>query len=72
MLATLSLGMNGIGETANSFRSAQLVTMCTSAAMEEPIEPSGAAGPIVRCDLPHSAESWVFSSTSGVFAKPSR
>jgi len=53
MLATLSLGMNAIGGAADPFRSGHLVTMCTSVAMEEAIEPSGAAGPIVRCDMQH-------------------
>ena len=57
MLATLSLGMNAIGGAADPFRSGHLVTMCTSVAMEEPIEPLGAAGPIVRCDVQHAESS---------------
>jgi hypothetical protein len=57
MLATLSLGMKPVGGTADPFRSGHLVTMCTSVAMEELIKPSGAAGPIVRCDMPNTPTS---------------
>ena len=63
MLATLSLGMNAIGGAADPFRSGHLVTMCTSVAMEEPIEPLGAAGPIVRCDVQHAERSAPFRAS---------
>jgi hypothetical protein len=55
-----------VKRTADPFRPAHLVTMCTSLAIEERIEPSSAAGPIVRCERPDGTERWTFSSTSGL------
>jgi hypothetical protein len=39
-----------------------LVTTCTSLAVEQPLERSELAGPIVRCDRPHRTERWAFNA----------
>jgi len=51
---------------ADPFRPAHLVTMCTSVTLEERLEPSGAVGPIVLCEMPDSKERWAFNATTGL------
>jgi hypothetical protein len=63
MLATLCLGMNAVAGVADPFRSVQLVTIVRRRA-ENPRALAGWTD--CACDLPHSAESWVFRSTARV------
>ena len=45
---------------------AHLVTICTSLTKAETVDPSGLAGPIVRCEMPvNPPEQWAFNGKTG-------
>jgi hypothetical protein len=45
---------------------AHLVTICTSLTKAGSVEPSGLAGPIVRCEVPFTTtEQWAFNAKTG-------
>jgi hypothetical protein len=50
---------------------AHLVTICTSLAKAGRVEPSGLAGPIVRCEMPvTTTELWAFNAKTGAGDRP--
>jgi hypothetical protein len=46
---------------------AHLITICTSLANADSVDPSGLAGPIVRCEVPvNTPELWAFNAKTGL------
>jgi hypothetical protein len=55
-----------VKRAADPFRAVHLVTTCPSLAVEDRVEPRGAAGPIVRCDRSDGTERWSLNPASGL------